>query len=344
MDTSYIRTAVILVTFGLAWTACGSKEEDKAPPPQPIVGVMEIPVSLRTGGTEPTDAHKVEIGLSELRVNATHSIKLDLGKIVPAERSGTTVPKLDAAFTGPSRTRVAIEVHASAAYDTVVNVLDSARKAGVRNAAFKVRKLGGAASVGWLELNNYNVIIPTDDEVTFDNVAPHEWADFVNAWDEMVGACRTARTGTCVEKPVKIAAGGHVQIGLFSAGQGVNLTFKRVGAPPPEVVQQQEEKNLKRKLKPEEKSPVLAGLPPELVEKFDQLPFTTEGGFQFRGSEAVKTPSPVSATMAPLCGKGACGIVVSGRQDTVALWLIAMIGAAFPDGTTAPQATFLKIK
>ena len=88
---------------------------------------------------------------------------------------------------------------------------------------------------------------------------------------------------------------------------------------------------------------MLAGLPPDLVEKFDQLPFATEAGFQFRGGESVKTPSPVSATMAPLCGKAACGIVITGRQDTVALWVIAMIGAAFPDGTTAPQAAFVKV-
>jgi biopolymer transport protein ExbD len=305
---------------------------------------MEIPVSLRTGGSEPADAHKVEIGQSELRVNGTHSITLDVGKIVPTERNGAIVPKLDAAFTSPSRSRVAIEAHATTPYDTIVNVLDSARKAGVRNVAFKVRKLGGGASVGWLELSNYNVIMPTDEEVKFESVAPREWADFVNAWDEMAGACRSAGTGTCVEKPVKIAEGGHVQIGLFSAGQGVNLSFTRVGAPPPEVVQKQEETKLKRKLKPEEKSPVLAGLPPDLVEKFDELPFATEGGFQFRGGEAVKVPSPVSATMEAMCGKVACGVVVTGRSDTIALWVIAMLGAAFPDGTPAPQVAFVKIK
>ena len=84
-------------------------------------------------------------------------------------------------------------------------------------------------------------------------------------------------------------------------------------------------------------------MPPDIVEKFDALPFATEGGFQFRGGEAVKVPSPVSATMAPLCGKSACGVVITGRGDTVALWVIAMIGAAFPDGTNAPQVTFVRL-
>jgi biopolymer transport protein ExbD len=342
MNTLKSRTALVLVSFVLMQFGCGSKEEVKAPA-QPIVGILELPVSLRSNAAEPTDAHKVEINLTELRVDDGNSLKLDVGKIAASERSGTVVPKLDAALSSPARTRLAIEVHSTVPYETIVAVLESARKAGIRNASFKVRKPGGGAATGWLEFNDYDVIMPTEDEVKFDRVAPHEWADFVNAWDLMAGYCRRSPTGSCVEKPVKIAEGGHVQIELFSAGTGVNFKFTRVGAPPPEVVQQEEEKKLKRKLKPEEKSPVLAGLPPDLVEKFDQLPFATEAGFQFRGSEAVKAPSALTATMEPVCGKTACGIVVTGRHDTVAIWLIAMIGAAFPDGTAAPQAVFVKL-
>jgi biopolymer transport protein ExbD len=341
MNTTYIRTAVALVTLGFVLNGCGSKEEAKVPA-QPIVGVLELPVSLRTGGSQPTDVHKVEINLTELRVDETKSLKLDAGRIIATEKSGATVPKLDVALSAPARTRVAIEVHASVPYDTVVAVLDSARKAGIRNAAFMVRKPGGSASTGWLELNNFGVTTPTDEEVPFDNVAPRQWSDFVSVWEEMVRACHTARSGVCIEKPVKIANGGHVQVELFSAGVGVNIQLKRVGAPPPEVVQKQIEKEAGRKLKPEEKSPVLAGMPDDIVAKFDELPFAVEAGFQFRGNEAVTVPSPFSATMAPLCGKSACGVVIKGRADTVALWTIAMIGAAFPDGATAPQVVFIK--
>ena len=102
-------------------------------------------------------------------------------------------------------------------YVNLVHTLHSAYAAGVRNATFKVRKMGGVADLGWLKLNGFKVIQETEDLVTFDTVANRPWSDFVNVWDEVYMGCRSGTSGNCLEKTVKVAEGGDLQITLYIA-------------------------------------------------------------------------------------------------------------------------------
>lgn len=317
------------------------------PPPLVILGVMDLPVSLRNGDAAPTDYHKVEIGLSDARIDDAKTFKLPDGKFAASD-----LPGLNAALANPVRSRLTLEMHASALYDAVLTVLEAAAKSGIKEAAIKVRKPGGSATTGWLAIKNFKVIPPTEDEVTFETVAPREWNDFVAIWDRVFAGCNGSDASFCRIKPQKIAAGGHMQIVLFSAGHGLNITFKRVGAPPPPepepvpipgLLTEKEKKKPKKVEIPKDLPPELADrMSPEQIEEWKQTPYAVEATYQYRSNDGVTLPSPISATVAPVCGQSACGVVVICRNDTFTVWVVALLGAAFPDGTAAPEVVFMK--
>ena len=51
-------------------------------------------------------------------------------------------------------------------------------------------------------------------------------------------------------------------------------------------------------------------------------------------------PSAITDTMAPMCGKNACGVIVVAENVTMIVRVIQLIGAAFPDDTTSPTVAF----
>jgi hypothetical protein len=58
--------------------------------------------------------------------------------------------------------------------------------------------------------------------------------------------------------------------------------------------------------------------------------------FQFRYQEALRGPSALAKTIAPMCSKQRCGMVLTADPITPLLNVVSMIGAAFPDGATMP--------
>jgi hypothetical protein len=335
--SQWIRAIAVLA---LVFAGCESEEkkseEEKEAPAQTAVGVLELPVSLRMKGAPPPNAHEVAINPTELQVNGKKLLDLNAGKFADGDVSGTAVPKLSSALGSPSRSMIALELHATVPYRTVVLTLNAAQSAGIRNATFRVRKPGGSPETGWLDINGFKVIEPTDDVVSFDTVGPRPWSEFVNVWEGVAAGCMGATSGNCSPKKEKIADGGTLQIILFASGDGVNMEFKRIGGPSIEELEKNEEiKQERGEIK------ILLEMPPEIVEAYMELPFETAAGFQFRGREAVVSPSALSATMAPVCGKTACGVVMKADNRTLTIRYVSLIGAAFPDGTPAPTVAFV---
>ncbi len=300
------------------------------------MSVLALPVSLRAGSPEPGNAHVVQLAPNYVTVNGERVLEFEGGEFPAAEVSGDSAPKLKAALSSPAKSAVALEVHSNAPFINLLRVLGSAQAAGIRSAAFKVRKPGGTADTGWMELNGFKVMADTDDEVKFDTVAPRSWDDFVAVWEHVHMGCMSGRGTSCVEKKVKVATGGNVQTTLFSAGDGVNLKFERMGGPSIEELTEQLEA-----LPAEERAEVLKGMPPEVIEGYMALPFAESAGFQFRSREAVITDSPVTKAMAPFCGKTACAALMKARKVTLSVRVLQLIGAAFPDGTPAPTLAFM---
>jgi len=323
----------VLGCCSLASACGGDKPATTAAPSTPIVGVLELPISLRVSAAAPADAADVEVSPSEVHVGGLPVMKLTAGLVAAADRQGTELPKLAAALKTPLRSRLALSIAAQVPYETLALVLSTAKVAGLRGVALKVRAQGSGTNTGYIAIDEFVVQrrSKTEDEVTFQSISPHHWSDFVAQWDEVRSACRASRSGSCADKPEKVAEGGNLKIVLHAAGQGVNVDFFQVGAPlAPEAP--------KRKAKVQ----LIEGVkgPTDLVKELEEAPPATEASFQFRAQEAVTAPSAVSATLKPVCGTRACGVVVRSEKATLFVRVASLLGAAFPDGTPAPAVAW----
>ncbi|HKU38572.1 MAG TPA: hypothetical protein VJR89_10510 [Polyangiales bacterium] len=331
-----MRRNLICWSVLLVCVACGKKEEAPPAPSGPIVNVLDLSLSLRSRDAAPSDAHEVEIGSAAIQVAGQQVLTLTDGILAPADRSGDELPKLKEALAKTPHKRLSLAVGSSVPYNTVVAVLQTAKSAGVSSVSFKVRAPGSTSNTGFLTLDNFSVRAKTknDEDVAIPGVAARPWSDFTSKWEAVQSACRASPTGNCAYKPESIAEGGNLRIVLYAAGQGANIAFHRVGAPPPEPAPPPETKKAKKAKGKKNAKNV------DPVADVEQAPPATEAGFQFRSQEAVTASSAISESMRPVCAASACGVVVQGEKATLFVRLLALIGASFPDGTPAPVIVF----
>jgi hypothetical protein len=335
-----LRADVLVLALVCGLLGCGKSEPPPAPPAPPVLGPLELPVSLRAGDAAPSDFHAVEITPGELRFDGATLLALQNGRVAPADRDANGLPGLQKRLLASPRGRVAISAHALARYETLVLVLQSASAAGIRQLSLQVRKSGPGAEVGWLSPAAFQITPATSDEVVLANVAPRPWDDFSAAWEAMQGACsRGSQTGGCGYVNSNVAAGGKLKLVLHAKGQGLNLEFYRVGLSAEERAA--EEKQRKTQLAAHKEDFVQGRVGKTDLEK-EMLggPPADEASFQFRASEALNPPSVLSAVMRPLCGAKPCGAVVSAEPITPIVRVASLIGAAFPDGSAAPSLAF----
>jgi biopolymer transport protein ExbD len=327
-----------VLCMGLA--ACGGKDAEQAAAPlPPALGVLELPISLRAADAAPSDFHKVEVNLTEVRANDQIVIKLENGRVPAAEKQDGVITKLKAALQSPAHPRITLAAHASLPYETAAMVLNSAAAAGIHQLSFQVRKAGAATDTGWLTINGFQMTPRTYDEVPISNVDPRNWDDFANLWQQMHDECRGSQTASCPYVPEAAAKGGKLKIVLFAAGSGVNLNFERVGLSPEQLAA--EDKERKSKLA-DHKEDVIQGRmkQTDLEKELTEGDPASNASFQFRGREAVTPPSTITQVMQPLCGTRACGAVVSAESPTMNALVVQLIGAAFADGSAAPSLAF----
>lgn len=364
MPIHSIRRTVLIAAFALFLIACDSgekkkddsveplkepaKEEQSAADTEAMVEFFALPVSLRSGGREPSDCHRVELTPANIRINRTETLAISGGRVAGSEQGADQILKLKSAMESKARPCLALEVHSNVSYQTVVQVLNTAQAAGVKSVSFKVRKPMGSTETGWLTLNDYKVIPYTREEVIVDAVPARPWSDFTNTWDSVYNACASGSGAFCKEKSLKIAEGGKMQIVFFALGDGVNLEFRRVGAPDPNQEtsgEGAEKKPTKKKGKGKkalvEENPIFADMTPEQIEEYQKMPYAVDAAFQFRGQQAIVSPSPISSTIAPICGKSRCGVLMTGQRRTITIRFLSLIGAAFPDGVSEPTVWFM---
>jgi hypothetical protein len=330
----------MLAALCAAALACGAKEVAPAAPPGPTVGVLDLSLSLRSRASAPSDAHEVELISSALGVGGQQVLTLTDGQFAAADRSGDELPKLKEAFSKTPHANMSFAVGSALPYSSVALVLQTAKAAGVKSVSFKVRAPGATTNTGFMTLDNFSLRPKSknDEEVAILGVAARPWSEFASKWEAVQSACRASPTGNCAYKPEQIADGGNLKIVLYAAGQGANIGFYRVGAPPPEALpaaSEPEKKGKKAKSKAKKNSKTV-----DPVAEVEQAPPAAEAGFQFRTQEAVAASSAISESMRPVCGASACGVVVQGEKATLFVRLLALIGAAFPDGTPAPIVAF----
>jgi biopolymer transport protein ExbD len=328
-----VRPRVSCVLW-LSVLACGGeKETTEVTPSGPIVGVLDLAVSLRTSGTAPSDFHDVEVSAAAVHVGGVPALTLTDGIVPPADVQGDRLPKLAAALGKPARSRMVLSVGSSVPYSTAALVLSTAQAAGIKTVAFKVRPPGGGSTTGFTTLDQFSVRpkSKSDEEVAIAGAPVRPWSDFASKWDDVQGACRASPSGSCAYKPEKIAEGGQLKIVAYAAGQGVPEEAKGKGKAKAKAPK-------KKKKKPELIDGVQA--PTDPMKELEEQPPATEALFQFRAQEAVTKPSALSGTMQPVCGSAPCGVVVQGEKATLFVRVLGMLGAAFPDGSAAPIVAF----
>lgn len=343
MKTATYVTRCLLAGLVVASTAWGCKKEEPLAPAGPVVppiGVLELPVSLRTGDQGPSGNYKVELSPGGIRVDENAVMALDNGNVPAGQVQDGVIGVLKSAFSG-GRARIAVSVNASLPYQTLAQVLNTAAAAGVRNASFQVRKPGGSGTTtGWLSADNFAMTPKTDLEVKFANVAVRPWDDFTKSWQEIHDACRMSRSGSCAYVQNNPATGGNLKIVLHSSGKGVNVNFFRVGFSAEQLAEESQKREAAIN---EKKRAFLDGrmkqmdLEAELLKAEEPA---SQALFQFRQDEALAAPSAISGTLRQLCGTSACGAVVSADPQTLSVRVVSLIGAAFPDGTPPPSLAF----
>lgn len=338
---------ILVLVCGLTAGCSLIKGESDKPPPgasaadeigRPL-NDMELPVSLRTGDSPPTDAHQLEATTEQLRVGGTPVIALDKGKVANGDKNNGVIPKLEASLKATTHSSIALRLQANLPWETLALILSTAKQAGVMNAVFQVRPVGGTNRTGWLHADGYVMSAKADDVPPIPSVSPKQWEYFTGKWSAVTEACRSAASGNCAYADSNFAKGGTLKIELFSSGRGINVDFYQRGLSPE---QEKEEEKRRAKDLAKKKEDFLQGR----ISHDDMVTYlllgdpATQALFQFRYQEALNAKSPLSGTIAPICGGERCGVVVVADEISPVVRLVSLMGAAFPDGSTAPAYAF----
>jgi biopolymer transport protein ExbD len=302
---------------------------------------LEIPVALRTRDSEPTDAHKVEATTEQLRLNGAAVIALDKGVVAPEERREGVIPKLETALRAQSHASIALRLEAIVPYETAALILNTAKQAGVQNAAFQVREVGinTSTKTGWLNAESYVMSSKADDVPPIQIVNAKNWDAFTSQWKNVTAACKQAASGNCAYADTNFAKGGALKIELHTSGRGLNIDFFRRGLTPKQ--EHEEEVNRAKELAKKKEQFLQGHLNhDEMVEFLLLGDPSTQALFQFRYQEALSAPSALTATIAPVCQRERCPVVVAADPISPMVRVMSLLGAAFPDGTQAPAYAF----
>jgi len=341
------RLLAVSLAVPLAWAAVGCKPSSKevAPGASPAdevgrsLGDLELPVSLRARDTAPTDAHQIEATTEQLRLNGTPVVALQKGEVADADQHDGVISKLETQLRAQSHTSIALRLQAIIPYKTLALILNTAKQAGVMNAAFAVRETGGTIKTGWLVADNFVMMSKADDLPPIAAVTPKSWDVFTSKWKDVTQACRTAATGNCAYADANFAKGGTLKIELLVSGRGINIDFYRRGLTPDQ--EHEEEVKRTRELQ-QKKEQFLQGhlTHDEMVEFLLLGDPSTQALFQFRYQEALNPPSALTGTISPLCQGERCGVGVTADDISPMVRVISMLGAAFPDGAQSPIYAF----
>lgn len=343
-----LRRATPALCLCLALLGCGlvSKDKKDLPPGASAenevgrpLGDLELPVSLRFHDAPPHNPRTVEATDEQLRLDGNVVVPLERGRVAKTNIADGTIPKLESMLRGSTNSTIAMRLQANLPYETMALVLNTAKKVGISNAAFAVREVGSGKSVGWLNADGYVMSSKADDVPPITAVQAKTWNDFTKNWQPVFDGCRTSSNGNCAYVNENYALGGTLKLELFASGRGINIDFFRRGLTP---AQEADEEKMRAQVLARKKEDFLQGRisHDEMVEAILLGDPSTYALFQFRYHEALKNPSALTKTMAPMCHKERCGVLVAGDLITASLNVISMIGAAFPDGTPAPAFAF----
>ena len=298
------RTLVISILASLTaiFVACGEEQPEAAPiDTTPIVGVMEVPIAFRNDGSAPTDALRIEANQRELRVESVPVFALERGRIPAAEITPEGPTKLRTAIQGaPSRSRAAITFHGMVGYGTLARTVQVLTASGYREIAIAVRPITTGSPPP-----NVSWLTMSQPQVAPGGQAPLDPAAYGGAtrpWSDFQPHWETAYTAC--------RAGRYVDCDT------VPLAFAEGGF----------------------LQVVLFARGQQMVVRFNRV-----GGqavFSVRAEVATSEDSAITGMVRPVCGAEVCQTVIEADEETPIMRVLSLYGAAFPNGSTAPQVIF----
>lgn len=308
--------------------ACGGEDaEEEVVDSTDHVGLFEIPISRNNQAPTPSDAVRIEISPTELRLDYRPVVTLEHGRPPATAIADHVITPLRQAITGgAARRRASIRMHANVPYLTFVEVLNTLQSASLRDVVIAVRPPGETPSEAWMQFPHFQVVPAGDEAPTFEG-SPIPWDAFVAQWQTVYDTCRAGQYIDCDGPYTNTAAGGDLQMELWTRGQGMKVSFRQIN-PPPAAPTGQGVQMI------EGLAPVpTAGPAPESVP-------ATEGAFTVRHQESTSAESALSAMVAPVCADRACQAIFITDATAASMRVISFIGATFPNGTERPQIAF----
>jgi hypothetical protein len=192
--------------------------------------------------------------------------------------------------------------------------------------AFEVRRPGSTPHLGWLLLDDFIVEDERVEPVEGDGGAQRTWDEFVEGWDQAYEGCRRDHFIHCAEKADTVATGGKVQITMLNRGRAASVEFTRLGeaAPTPAAPVQ-----------------MLEGVPGPTAALEVAEP-VSDAAFSWRFEATTDELSPVTGTFRPLCGARTCSVTLTGNRASMFGRSLSFLGAAFPDGASAPHVVLAR--
>jgi biopolymer transport protein ExbD len=300
---------------------------------------MELPVSLRTGDSQPVNAYELEATTEGIRLGGSSVLKLEKGNPAPEEVQNGVLTKLEAAMRGGGKSTIALRLEAIIPYETFALILNTAKQAGVNNGAIQVREVGNTPKTGWIAFDNYVMASRADDVPPIPTVTALSWDDFTKNWDRITKACRTAPSGNCAYSDKNLARGGTLKVELHTSGRGLNVNFYRRGLTP---AQEHDEEVKRTKELAKKKESFLQGhiSHEDMVEYLLLGDPSTQALFQFRYQEALASPSALTDTIGALCHTQKCPVEISADKISPMVRVVSLMGASFPNGTQQPAYAF----
>ncbi|MET0283690.1 MAG: hypothetical protein ABW352_04450 [Polyangiales bacterium] len=333
----------LALSLALLTLAACDKEEVK-PDMTPRVGVLELGTAHRIGDPAPSGPAHIEISPAELVVDGETVIPLENGKIPAAEKSDYEIPKLKAKLSG--KQSLELSVHAAVPYATLARVMYTGNESGIKEVGFKVRKPNSTNQLGFIGVKQFT-FIKSPDASGFSESELVPWDKWTAVWDDSLSACQAAGPkADCGYSPMAKAQGGQLDMMLRVRGSGYALRFRQAGAPeaaadagaPVAAATPDKKKDKKKKKKAEMLDGIKAA--PEAAEEAPPEP-SHEHVFTLRADQATVDPSPISGIVKPLCSSIACPIVFDVEGISMSGNVVGLLGAAFPDGTTAPKIAWV---
>lgn len=322
-----LRLLAPVLALSLVSVACGEEVPVDEESADPIVGLMELPISLRYTSSAPSNALRIEVSPDRLRLDAHTVVELSGGSLPEgAVGANRQITALKQAIDGGAARRVAeLTFYGSTPWDTSLAVFETLQAANIGQLAFVVRA-GATTDKGYLMVDDYAMVDPSQELAAFEGPGQRSWDDFRGKWQEIYQACRADHYVDCAYVPGTIAEGGQLHMTLFARGSALKIELHRFGIedPPPST------------------GPALidgVGLPTAEGLEVPEPP-ATEAAFTWRARAATDPESPIIAAMRPLCGTQACGALVQAEGQTMTMRIVSFLGSAYPTGSPNPVLRF----